>query len=288
MEDMEVCILDKDGTDLGIDQVGEIAVRSRYLSLGYWRRPELTRTVFLAEPQSDAVHTYLTGDLGRLRPDGCLEHLGRKDFQVKIRGYRVEVAEIELALQGHAGIKEAVVVARQAPDGDNRLVAYLVAADQPTPPVSDLRTLLQTQLPQHMIPTIFVFLEALPLTANGKLDRRALPLPDWSRLSAETAFVAPRTPLEQELSRLWAEVLGLQQVGIHETFLELGGDSLLATRLIGRVRTALHVDASLGTLLQAPTVAEMALAIMQYQAAQTPAEELEQLLEEVEELDSDN
>ena len=288
MEDMEVCILDENGTDVGIDQVGEIAVRSRYLSLGYWRRPELTRTVFLAETQSDAVRTYLTGDLGRLRPDGCLEHLGRKDFQVKIRGYRVEVMEVELALQGHAGIKEAVVVARQAPDGDNRLVAYVVATDQPPPPVSDLRTLLQTQLPQHMIPTTFVFLEALPLTANGKLDRRALPVPDWSRLAVETAFVAPRTPLEHELSHLWTEVLGLQRVGIHETFLELGGDSLLATRLIGRVRTALHVDAPLGTLLQASTVAEMALTIMQYQAAQTPAEELARLLEEIEEKDSES
>ena len=139
-----------------------------------------------------------------------------------------------------------------------------------------------------MIPTTFVFLEALPLTANGKLDRRALPLPDWSRLAVETAFVAPRTPLEHELSHLWTEVLGLQRVGIHETFLELGGDSLLATRLIGRVRTALHVDAPLGTLLQASTVAEMALTIMQYQAAQTPAEELARLLEEIEEKDSES
>jgi amino acid adenylation domain-containing protein len=287
VEDLEVLLLDEDGTAVGVNQVGEIAVRSRYLALGYWHRPDLTRASFLPDPRGGDARIYRTGDLGRLRPDGCLEHLGRKDFQVKIRGHRVEVAEIERVLLGHEAVKEAVVVSRGTPAGDPCLVAYLIPAQSPPPSISALRRVVQAQLPGYMVPAAFVFLDALPLTPNGKVDRRALPAPDPLRPKLDTPFVAPRTPVEEELAGIWAAVLGLDQVGIHDNFLELGGHSLLAAQIVTRVRDIFHLEVPLRTLLEAPTVADMAVVITQYLVDKVEPADLDRLLAEVEGLSED-
>ncbi len=275
VEDNEILLLDDDGEEVGSDEIGEIAVRSRYLSPGYWHKPDLTRAAFMSDPEGGDQRIYRTGDLGCMSSGGCLVHLGRKDSQVKISGYRIEVDEIEMALLELAEIKETVVVAREDVPGDptaplrtgQRLVAYLVPNRQPAPTVSELRRLLAERLPDYMIPSAFVTLDALPLAPNGKVDRQRLPAPGRARPELEAAYVAPRTHLEEVLARIWREVLNLDQIGIHDNFLELGGSSLQATQVISRVLKAFRVELSLRSLFRAPTVAEMALSV-QNQAAQ--------------------
>jgi acyl-coenzyme A synthetase/AMP-(fatty) acid ligase/acyl carrier protein len=258
LPDKEVLLLDETGREVGADQIGEIAVRSKYLALGYWRRPDLTQAAFIHDPRGGDERLYLMGDLGVMRPDGCLIHMGRKDFQVKIRGYRVEVAEIEEALLAIDSIKAAVVHARADDAGEQRLVAYVVPAAGVAPTVSELRRALTQTLPDYMMPSAFVFLETLPLSPTGKIDRRALPAPNHARPALNAPYVAPRTPTESDLARIWAEVLELEQVGVHDDFLDLGGDSLLATRILSRVIQTFRVELSIQALLAAPTVAQMA------------------------------
>ncbi|NEP35138.1 amino acid adenylation domain-containing protein, partial [Moorena sp. SIO3B2] len=198
---------------------------------------------------------YRTGDLGRLRPDGSLEFVGRKDFQVKLRGYRIELGEIEAALAQHSQVKEAVVIAREDSPGDKRLVAYVVAtASQPV--ISQLRSLLKTQLPDYMMPAAFVVLESLPLTPNGKVNRRALPAPELDP-TASASFVAPQTPSQELLADIYGSVLGIKPVGIHDNFFELGGHSLLATQVISRLRETFSVEIPLRSIFEAPTVAQL-------------------------------
>jgi hypothetical protein len=225
---------------------------------------------------------YRTGDLGRLRPDGCLEVLGRRDAQVKIRGYRVEVTEVELALLALPSLKQAAVVARERRGGDLHLVAYVVPVQPPGPTAAELRQFLRVQLPAHMVPSIFMTLPILPATPQGKVDRRALPDPDWGLLASASASVAPRTPIETELARLWAEVLDLEGLGIHDLFLDIGGNSLLASQLVTRVRDAFQLDLPLPYLLASATIADMAVMITQHLAAQTTGDELARWLDEVE------
>jgi acyl carrier protein len=208
---------------------------------------------------------YRTGDMGVMRPDGCLEHRGRKDFQVKVRGNRIEVSEIETALLVLDTIKEAVVVGREDRTREKCLVAYIVPTDKPTPTVSALRRALLEKLPDYMIPSNYMFLDALPLTPNGKLDRKALPELGTSRPDLDTAFVMSRTPVEEELAEIWAEVLSLDHVGIHDNFLELGGHSLAATQVISRVLERFDLDLPLRILFEAPTVADMAEIIVRDQ-----------------------
>ena len=257
-------------------------MRSRYLALGYWRRPELTQTVFLADPEGGDARLYRTGDLGRLRPDGDLEHLGRRDAQVKIRGQRVELQEIELALLALPTIQHAAVVVREPSPGELRLVAYLAPTEWPGPSSSDLRHTLQEHLPAHMIPNRFMMLPALPRTAQGKVDRRALPEPDWQHPERTCAMVAPRTPVEENLARLWSDVLSVEQIGVHDTFFALGGHSLLATRLVSRVCETFRLELPPHMLLQAATVAEMAVVVTQHLASATEPSQLEYLLQDVE------
>ena len=282
--DNEVLLLDESGEDVGLDAVGEIVVKSRFLTPGYWRQPELTEKAFTHAPEGGGARLYRTGDLGRLRPDGCLEHLGRKDFQVKIRGYRIDIPEIELALLSQEHIKEAVVVARQDHAGEPWLVAYVVPERQPMPTSSELRRILEGKFPPYMIPSAFVLLETLPLTSTGKVDRRALPAPATTRPELAIPFVAPRMPIEQRVAQIWAETLGLEQVGINDPFLDLGGHSLLATQIASRVREAFQVDIRLQSLLEAATIADMAVLIGQRQADMLPQAELALLLTEVEAL----
>lgn len=285
VEDNEILLLDDAGDQVDFDQIGEIAVKSRYLSPGYWQRPDLTQAAFLHNPEGGDERIYRMGDLGHMLPDGRLVCLGRKDFQVKFKGYRIEPAEIEMALLDLDTIKQAVVMAREDRPGDQRLVAYLVpTAGQQAPTVTKLRGSLAEILPEYMIPSTFVTLDALPLSPNGKVLRRALPAPNRVRPNLDNVFVAPRTPVEETLAEIWAEVLDLDQVGIYDNFFELGGHSLLATQIISRVIRKLEVNVSLQSLFQSPNVAEMAVVITQAQAERTEQEDIEHILAELEAL----
>lgn len=283
-EETEIILLDDEGNEVGVGHVGEIAVRSRYMSPGYWRRPELTESRFLTDPDGGPERTYLTGDLGRKLADGCLIHLGRKDFQVKVRGHRVEVLEVESALLDIDNIKETVVTLHEYQPGDQRLVGYFTPNQQPAPGVAMIRRALAAALPDYMVPSTFVMLDALPLTPNGKVDRSRLPEPGGARPELDSSYVAPRTPTEEKLAEIWAGVLCLDKVGIADSFLDLGGHSLLATQVISRVITDFEVELPLQSLFGAPTVADMGLAITQSQAEKAGQADVERMLADLETL----
>jgi len=280
--DKEILLLDETGRELGVDQIGEIAVRSKYLALGYWRRPDLTQAAFSHDPSVSGERLFLTGDLGVMRADGCLMHMGRKDFQVKVRGYRVEVAEIEAALVALDAIKAAVVHPQPDDTGETRLVAYVVPAAGEGPTVSELRRALAQILPNYMLPSAYVFLDALPVLTNGKVDRRALPLPDQDRPRQRRPYAAPQNGVEHELIKIWEEVLHVRPIGIDDSFFDLGGDSLTATRVVSRVVKKFQLKIPLPSLFQSPTVAEMAAVITQHQGKQLVHEELERIVTELE------
>jgi len=236
---------------------GELLLGGDGLARGYLGRADLTADRFLPDPFSGCAgeRLYRTGDLARFRPDGRLDSLGRLDHQVKIRGFRIELGEIEAVLRQHPGVGEAVAVA--VPDGDGaRLAAYLVPAGETAPSARELRDFLRDRLPEPMVPGTFVTLAALPLTHNGKLDRRGLPAPDGGRTAVD--YVAPRTPVEEVLAELWAELLGTERVGREDDFFELGGHSLKAARLAARISAAFGAELPLRALFQAPTVAGLA------------------------------
>jgi amino acid adenylation domain-containing protein len=285
--DREVLLLDDSGQEVGFNQVGEIAVRTRDFSPGFWRRPDLAETNFLPDPNRGDRKIYLTGDLGRMSPDGCLEHLGRKDFQVKIRGLRVEIAEVEGALRQMDLIREAVVVAREDRPGEKQLVAYVVPARDSVLSVTQVRRFAEQKLPALMVPSRFVMLDAFPLTLTGKVNRKALPEPGQSRPELDIPFVAPRTPVETELAQIWAKVLSLEQVGVHDSFVELGGHSLSAVQVVSQVIKTFQVEIPLSALFEAPTVAEMAALIVERRARELKQEDLNRILAELESL-SDN
>ena len=260
VEDMEVVLLDEGGASVPSGAIGEIAVQSDYLATGYWNRPDLTAKAFGAD---SARRLYRTGDLGRLRDDGCLEYLGRRDFRVKIRGNTVEVAEIEQALLRRAEIREAVVVARELAGGEQGLVAYFTRTEGAAPmAVRTLREHLGGSLPGYMIPARFVDLDSLPLNSNGKIDRAALPVPPSERPAGAAVFVAPTNALQDTIAGIWEELLNVSPVGIRDPFLDLGGDSLLAVRMIERIGQALGRKVSLAVLASASTVEELSLAVL--------------------------
>lgn len=282
--DHEVLLIGADGQEVGINEIGEIAVKSCHLSPGYWRNPDLTKAKFSPAPLEEEKRIFKTGDVGRVNPDGCLVYLGRQDFQVKIRGNRVEISEIESALIDLESVKEAVVVAREHARGEKRLTAYVVPATQPGPTVTALRKQLAEKLPQYMIPSVFVSLDALPVTGIGKVNRQALPDPGQSRPSLDPLFAMPRSPIEEVLVQIWADVLSLDRVGIHDNFFDLGGHSLTATRIVAQVIRYFQVEIPLRCLFESPTVSEMAAAITQHQGIQLGNEELENILAELESL----
>ena len=283
-EDVEILLLDENERRVGGDQIGEISVRSHYNPLGYWRQPDLTRLAFVTDPDGSNTSVYRTGDIGRLDTNGRVFHLGRKDFQIKIRGYRVDVAAVEAALLQIEGITEAVVVGWEDNAGDKRLIAYVVPEGAHMPRVSELRRVLRRDLPEYSVPSTFLILDSIPLTATGKVDRRGLPPPGGTRPQLESPFVAPRTPVEESLAAIWAEVLNLNEIGVLDNFLELGGDSLRATRVIARVMTRFQVRPTLRALLEAPTVAEMALVILENRAGSMDEPKVDQLLSELDAL----
>jgi amino acid adenylation domain-containing protein len=257
----QIYLLDRSLQPVPVGVPGELHVGGAVLARGYRNRPELTATQFIPNSFSDepGARLYRTGDLARYLPDGNLAFLGRGDHQVKVRGFRVEPEEIEAALEQHAAVRQAVVLSREDVPGETRLVAYCVAAPELTPTVSTLRSFLQAKLPDYMIPTTFVWLEAMPLTPSRKIDRRALPAPDQARPALAEAYVSPRTPTEEVVVGIWASVLRIEHVGIHDNFFDLGGHSLLAMQVMSRLRDAFQVEVPLRALFDAPTVAGLTL-----------------------------
>jgi amino acid adenylation domain-containing protein len=261
-----VYVVDGHGRPVPVGVAGELWVGGAGVTRGYLGRPGLTAERFLPDPFAveAGARLYRTGDRVRWRADGAIDFLGRFDHQVKVRGFRIELGEIEAALRPHQGVTDCAVVAREDVPGDPRLVAYVVGEAR----AEELRAHLRQGLPEYMLPSAFVFLDALPLTPNGKLDRKALPTPELA--SSEDRYVAPRTPVEEVLAGIWAEVLRLERVGVEESFFELGGHSLLATRVVSRVRELFGVELPLRALFEGPTVAEMAARVEERRRAGLP------------------
>ena len=262
-----VSVVDAAGEPVNAGEVGEIVVRSRYLSPGYWRQAELSAQRFRASDDVSGEIRYFTGDFGHLRADGCLELVGRRDSQVKVRGYRVVLSEVEDALRALAAVREAVVTLDEDRD---RLLAYLLAADDPPALASTIRSMLATRFPDYALPSRFIYLESLPLLPNGKIDRRALPRPDRTRPDLAVAFLRPRTALETEIAAIWAELLGVDDLGVDDDFFALGGHSLLATRLLMEVERRYGVEVPLGSFFRAPTIAHLAEILERARAAARP------------------
>ena len=240
--------------------VGELYIRTPYLTLGYYNQPELTQKVFVPNPfneKSDDL-IYKTGDLARVLSDGHFRFIGRKDSQVKIRGIRVELGEIESMLIHHRLVKNAVVLFREDDTGEQRLVAYIVPALEQEPKTNELQRFLKEKLPEYMVPSIFIMLEAIPLTSHGKIDRQALPKPAQIRQQPEENFVAPQNALELKIAKIWEKVLGISPIGVHDNFFDRGGHSLLAVKLLSRIEKTFDKYLPLITLFQAPTIAQLA------------------------------
>ncbi|MFY9645340.1 MAG: alpha/beta fold hydrolase, partial [Terriglobales bacterium] len=263
----QLYLLDRNLQPVPIGVAAELHIGGDGLARGYLNRPELTAEKFIHDPFSGELgaRLYKTGDLARYRYDGTIEFLGRNDYQVKIRGFRIELGEIEAVLGRHPAVQKAVVLAREDVPGEKRLVAYIVANAEP-PTVDALRTFLKEQLPAHMVPPFFVFMEKMPLTPNGKTDRKALPSPDQVSAKATNLgreegpqdFLAARDPLEQTLAQIWSKILKVKGVGIRENFFELGGHSLLAVRIMAEIERVLQRTLPLATFLQAPTIGDLA------------------------------
>jgi amino acid adenylation domain-containing protein len=238
---------------------GELHVGGISLARGYRNRPELTAEKFIPSPFSNSnARLYKTGDLVRYLPDGNLEFLGRIDHQVKVRGFRIELGEIEAVLNQHAIVQEVVVIVREDTLGDKRLVAYIVAKPQSEFSSTELRRFLQQQLPDYMVPSAFVVLEALPLTPNGKIDRQALPQPEGQRADLETAYIAPRSEIEQKIATILKTVLQIDQIGVDDNFFDLGGNSLLLVQVQEKLVNALNRNVPVVALFQYPTIRALA------------------------------
>jgi len=246
---MSAVVLDRFGHLVPSGMTGELYIGGAGLALGYWQQPEQTAQRFIVRA---GERLYRTGDLVRYDELGCLEFMGRADAQVKLRGYRIELTEIEIVLSRHPGVRENVVVLREDQPGEPRLVAYVVA-HHPLPEAEELRQFLAAQIPAYMVPAHFLFLRALPLNANGKVDWRQLPVPE--NTLQQRNFVAPQTPLQEIVAGIWQTVLHVKSIGIHDNFASSGGHSLLATQIVSRLRQALQLDVPLRTLFESPTVA---------------------------------
>jgi acyl-coenzyme A synthetase/AMP-(fatty) acid ligase/acyl carrier protein len=267
--DTEVIVIGEDGQTVEDGRVGEIAVRSPYLSPGYWRNSELTKRAFVNGAPGAGERIYRTGDMGLLRPDGCLLYLGRKDFQLKVRGYRVEISEVEGALLDIEGVQEAAVVAKEGRPGEWQLIAYVAMRPPLLFEAKELRRTLMNTLPDYMVPVAFEFLDSLPKTATGKVDRNALPPPRRSRPELKEFVVHPSTSTQAMVAKIWADSLSIQEVGIYDRFLDLGGNSLAAMQIVAKVVETFQVELPLRTLLQSTTVAEMAESVESYQRERT-------------------
>ena len=258
---------------------GEVYIGGPGVARSYFNCPDLTAERFVPNPFSvnAGARLYQTGDLARFLADGNIEYIGRNDFQVKIRGYRIELAEVELVLAQHPNVREAVVVATETNRGDKRLNAYVVLNERETAKAKQLKEFLQERLPEYMLPSSFVVLDALPLTATGKVDRNALPVAQ-AGIETKEIYIAPRTAFEQVLAGIFSEILSVERVGVNDSFFDLGGHSLLATQVLSRVREAFHLELPLRTLFKSPTVAGLAAAILEAEVDRERVERTAEML----------
>jgi len=279
LDGYEIQILDENGERIGVDMIGEIAVKSEYLADGYWRQPELTRAKFLPDPQGGNARIYHTGDLGYLTADGCLVHVGRKDGQVKNRGYRVEISEIEKALLDIPDVLHAAVIRWENGPERKLLAAYVVPREGSGLSSGEISSRLRERLPSYMLPASIAMIDRLSLTASGKLDRRSLPIPQRMPITAE--YRAPSTAVELMLATLWSEVLFLADVGVGDDFSELGGDSIAGARIVARVNEAFSLRCPLKILHDAPTVAKTAQFVIEQESDPGQSEEIATLFLQV-------
>src|SRR5215467_11813126 len=261
----QVYVLDDQLQPVPIGVAGELYTGGVGLARGYHQRPGLTAAAFLPHPWSTepGARLYKTGDLVRYGADGVLEFVGRRDAQVKIRGFRIEPGEIEALISQHPAVAATVLLARVDQPGEKRLVAYIVLQPESRVSAAELRRFVQAQLPAYMVPTAFVFLETLPLTSNGKVDRRLLPPPDGAVRGEEEGFVPPREPVESHLAQIWEDVLDVHPIGVKNNFFDLGGHSLLAVRLMAQIYQRFGLNLPIATLFQAPTVEQLARILRQ-------------------------
>ncbi|BAY23352.1 amino acid adenylation domain-containing protein [Calothrix sp. NIES-2100] len=274
--DLQVYILDKHNSLLPIGVPGEMCVGGAGLARGYLNRLELTNQKFIPDPFSNkpGARLYKSGDLARYLPNGELEYLGRIDHQVKIRGFRIELGEIEALLRQHPTVRETVILVREDQPDDKQLVAYIVAKSEQVPTTSELRNWLKVQLPDYMLPSAFVLLEALPLTSNGKVDRQALPTPNTARPELDEAYVAPSTPEEKVLVDVWVQVLGVEQVGIHDNFFALGGDSIRSIQVLSKAKER-GLSLFLQQIFQHQTIHELAQELTTAKVSSAIAEQVQ-------------
>ena len=284
LPDTQALVINKADQLCGIGEPGEIVIRTPYRTLGYLDVTQEGRKGFRPNPFRDDSRdvVYRTGDRGSYNNEGLLLISGRLDDQVKIRGNRVEPAEVAAILAQYPETLECAVVARDDPNGEKCLIAYLVDPKRAKPDVVVLRDFLKQKLPEYMIPAGFIRLDKLPLTPNGKLDRKALPAPDNAQLRSAEDHVAPRDPTERTLARLWENLLKLDKIGVHDNFFELGGHSLIATRLASQIRKEFDVEIPLRSIFENPTIQGLALQIAEKRAASMASEDVEELLKDLE------
>jgi len=280
----QIYVLDSQLQPVPVGVAGELYIGGAQLARGYHRRPALTAEKFTPDPFSATLgaRLYRSGDLARFWPDGVIEFLGRIDQQIKLHGSRIELGEIEAALMQHPAVRDVVVVSRADTLGNQRLVAYAVSPSAQPPMTTDLFSFLRHTLPGYMVPSTFVFLEALPLTPSGKVDRTALPNPGKDRPVTDTVFVSPRTPIEEVLAEVWRHVLGIEKISVYDDFFALGGDSLLGLQIASKIRTAFAIQFPMPRLFEVPTIAGLSLTILQRLAEQADAEVLADLLADIE------
>ena len=282
-----IYLVDKELRPVPVGVAGELYIGGVAPARGYLRQPALTAEKFIPDPFSErpGARLYRTGDLARFRHDGNIEFLGRNDNQVKIRGFRIELGEIEARLRQHDAVREAVLRLVDCGSGEKRLVAY-VEVDHVETSRDELRRFLKLTLPDHMLPQAFVMLEKLPLTANGKIDRAALPNPNVGDSESEVAFVGPRTSIEEAIVRIWSEALGIERVGVYDNFFELGGHSLLALRVLSRIRNEFEIELQLRSIVDAPTPAELAMVVIQHLAQGIDDFQVKQILQQLESVEA--
>ena len=270
----------------GVGEPGEIVIRTPFRTFGYINAPAEQQKRFVSNPFGDSPGdlVYLTGDRGRYRPDGVLEFLGRIDDQIKIRGVRIEPAEVTTVLGRHPKVAACFVTAVNDANGENILAAFVVPTVASSPLATELRSYVSEQLPRAMVPSAFVFLDALPVSSNGKVDRRALAALDLARSDTPVALVPPRTHTERVLERIWCRVLGREQVGVQENFFDLGGHSLLATQVVSQIRHELNVELPLDAIFAKPTIDSLAVYLLEQEAIASDSQDIGELLAEVESL----
>jgi acyl carrier protein len=279
----EVYILDENLQQVPVHAAGEIYIGGAGVARGYLKRPELTAEKFVRDPFSNdpEARLYRTGDLARFMANGEIAYLGRIDEQIKMLGHRIEPNEIVTVLDRHPGVSASRVIARQDACSEKHLVAYVVLDPESRPSAADLRSFLEKELPQYMVPAVFVCLDRFPLTQNGKVDRAALPPPNSENTLRDEVFTSARTPVEERLAVMLSSLLALEQVSVHDNFFMLGGHSLLGTQLISQIRGTFGVELALRTLFESPTVEQLAAEIERLVMAQVEAmsdDEVQRLL----------